>query len=335
MTAGAPRISVILPVFNGKGYLRQALDSVASQTLPPCELVVVDDGSTDGSLDLLTGWDPPFPLRVLRQENQGQSAARNRAAEIAAGDYLAFLDQDDIWHPSHLEELAAPCVDDPSLGWVYSDFDEIDLAGHLVTRGFLREHHVPNPKGSIVQCVARDLMVLPSASLLRRVAFEAAAGFDESLSGYEDDDLFVRIFRLGWGHAFLPRPLVRFRIHGASSSATRRFFESRVRYAAKLAAQFPDDARMRRYYMRDVVAPRFFQTSLDDYMRACADGDWDLARFALRVLNHFGRLRRPSVRLRWKLLCAQQPHLFRLLVKLNDLLPASARFMHNPSVTLH
>lgn len=330
-----PRISVVLPVFNGRRFLRDAIDSVACQTLPPSELIVVDDGSTDNSLDHLVGYRPGFPVKVLRQANAGQSAARNRAVAAAAGDLLAFLDQDDVWYPAHLEALAAALSADPAAGWSYSDFDEIDGDGNLVTRGFLRAYAVGNPKRSVVDCLAGDLMVLPSASLLRRAAFAAVAGFDERLSGYEDDDLFVRIFRSGWGHAFLDRSLVKFRIHPVSSSSSRRFFESRVAFAAKLASLFPDDSRMRRYYLRDLIAPRFFQTSLDDYVRACAQRDWDQARCALGVLNHFAGLRHAGLWLHCKMLCIQEPRLFRMLVMVNDHLPDRARFVHNPGVRLH
>ncbi|HEY4590097.1 MAG TPA: glycosyltransferase, partial [Thermoanaerobaculia bacterium] len=91
-----PRISAILPVFNGRRFLPDAVRSVLAQTLPPCELIVVDDGSTDSSLEALENLPPaPFPVRVLRQANAGQSAARNAAAREATGEYLAFLDQDD------------------------------------------------------------------------------------------------------------------------------------------------------------------------------------------------------------------------------------------------
>jgi len=101
------RVSAILPVWNGRRFLRDAVRSVAAQTLPPGELIVVDDGSTDGSLAELEGLPPaPFPVRVLRQENAGQSAARNLAARQAEGEYLAFLDQDDQWHPQHLEQVS-------------------------------------------------------------------------------------------------------------------------------------------------------------------------------------------------------------------------------------
>jgi len=331
-----PRVSAILPVFNGRRFLLGAVRSVLAQSLLPCELIVVDDGSTDGSLEELAGLPPaPFPVRVLRQANAGQSAARNAAARQAEGEFLAFLDQDDHWHPRHLEELVAPLVDDPSVGWVYSDFDEIDLDGNLVTRSFIHVQGVRHPKRTIFDCVVGDLMVLPSASVVRRTAFEQAGGFDETLCGYEDDDLFVRFFRLGWDHVFLDRPLLRFRVHATGSSTSPRFMESRLRYAEKLIAILPDNSRMFRYYVRDAIAPRFFLTTLDDYVRACSARDWEGAQLALRMVNHFAALRRRSLRLRWKLFWIQRPRLFRSLIVLNDRLPYRARFIRNPNVTLH
>ena len=330
-----PRISAILPVFNGRRFLLGAVRSVLAQSLPPCELIVVDDGSTDGSLEELDNLPPaPFPVRVLRQANAGQSAARNAAAREATGEYLAFLDQDDAWYPRHLEELVAPLAADPAVGWAYCDFDEMDLDGHLVTRAFMRAQGVEHPKRTIYDCVSGDLMVLPSASVMRRDAFEQADGFDESLCGYEDDDLFVRFFRLGWDHVFVDRPLLRFRIHAASSSTSSRFLDSRARYAAKLAAILPDDSRMLRYYVSEAIAPRFFLTSLDDYVRACSARDWEGARLALGSVNHFAALRRRSQLLRWKLLWIQRPRLFRLLLAFNDRLPYRTRFIRNPTVTL-
>jgi glycosyltransferase involved in cell wall biosynthesis len=328
-------VSAILPVFNGRRFLRAAVQSVLAQSLPPCELIIVDDGSTDDSLAEVESLPPaPFPIRVLHQTNSGQSAARNLASRQAQGEYLAFLDQDDRWYPQHLEMLVAPLAANNAVGWTYCDFDEMDLDGNLVTRSFMRAAGLSHPKRTIFECVANDLMVLPSASVMRRSAFEQAGGFDESLCGYEDDDLFVRVFRLGWEHVFVESALVRFRVHSNGSSASRTFIESRMRYAAKLVAILPDDPRMLRYYVSDAIAPRFFQTSLDDYVRACSARDWDLAKTALEVVNHFGGMRRPSLRLRWKLSWIQRPRLFRALIALNERLPYRTRFIHNPTVTL-
>jgi glycosyltransferase involved in cell wall biosynthesis len=330
-----PAITAILPVFNGRAFLLEAVRSVLAQTLPPVELIVIDDGSVDGSIEELAKvTDAPVPIRVLHQSNRGQSAARNLAAREARGEYLAFLDQDDRWYPQHLELLVAPLEANAAAGWSYCDFDEMDLGGNLVTRSFMRSLGLSHPKQTILECVAADLMVLPSASVLRRTSFEEAGGFDEMLSGYEDDDLFVRIFRLGWEHAFVTTPLVRFRIHASGSSASAAFLRSRMRYAAKLEAILPDDPRMLRYYSADAIAPRFFLTTLDDYVRACSARDWPGATAILEVVNHFARKRRSSLRLRWKLLWIQRPRLFRFLIALNERLPYRARFIRNPTLRL-
>ncbi|HKR65150.1 MAG TPA: glycosyltransferase family A protein [Thermoanaerobaculia bacterium] len=330
-----PRVTAILPVFNGRAFVREAVQSVIAQTLRPVELIVVDDGSTDGSLDALeTLTNVPFPIRILRQTNRGQSAARNLAAKQAEGEYLAFLDQDDRWYPQHLELLVAPLVDNMAAGWSYSDFDEMDHGGNVVTRSFLRTSGLRHPKNTIFECISGDVMVIPSASVLRRTAFEESGGFDETLSGYEDDDLFVRFFRLGWENVFVAMPLVRFRIHPNGSSGSRRFLESRMRYAAKLEAMLPDDPRMLRYYGADAIAPRFFFTTLDDYVRACSAREWDEARSILNVVNHFGQRRRPSLRRSWKLFWIQNPRVFRFLIAFNDRLPYRVRFIRNPTLRL-
>ena len=332
--AGPPAVAVVLPVYNGRRFLRVALDGVLAQTLRPAELVVVDDGSADGSAEVLAGFTAPFPVRLVHQANGGQSSARNRGIRESSAELVAFLDQDDRWYPDHLAVLTAALTAHPAIGWAYGDFDEIDGAGGLVTREFLREHAVPHPKTTLTACITRDLMVLPSASVVRRAALEEVGGFDESLSGYEDDDLFVRVFRAGWRHAFVPGATLAFRIHGDSSSADARFLASRRRYADKLVAALPDDGRMRRYYAREHVAPRFFETCLDDYVRACSRRDWATARLAREGLEHFAAMRRPGLLLRWKLLWSRSPRLFRGLVRLNDALPRPLRFVRHPGVTL-
>lgn len=327
-------VSVVLPVYNGARHLSEALESVRRQTAPPTELVVVNDGSTDASAAILAGFSASFAVRLFHQANAGQSAARNRGIREGTGDLVAFLDQDDRWEDDHLEVLAARLAQDARIGWAYSDFDEIDEDGQVVTRGFLAHHGVQHPKSSIHDCVSRDLMVIPSASVLRRAALAEVGGFDEELCGYEDDDLFVRLFRAGWRHAYVGEPSVRFRVHGQSSSASQRFLDSRLRYAAKLAAALPDDPRMQRYYRRDAIAPRFFETCLDDYVRACSARDWEAAARVLPALEHFAGERRPSTRLRWKMLGTRSPRLFRQLMRLNDALPRRFRFVRHPGVTL-
>src|SRR6185369_11298479 len=99
-------------------------------------------------------------------------------------------------------------------------------------------------------------------------------------------------------------------------------------------AILPDDSRMFRYYVSNAIAPRFFLTSLDDYVRACSARDWEGARRALATVNHFAALRRPSLRLRCKLFWIQRPRLFRFLLAFNDRPPHWTKLNRNPTITL-
>lgn len=326
------RVSAILPVFNGGHHLRHAVTSVVAQTEPPEELIVVDDGSSDGCTDFLHGVSAPFPIRMVRQANAGQSAARNRGARIARGGLLAFLDQDDAWHPRHLAVLRSSFLTDPTVGWSYSDFDEVDARGNIVTHSYLRDREVEHPRSTLAACLASDLMVIPSATLIRRQAFDALGGFDETLQGYEDDDLYVRTFRAGWRFTFHPEALVRYRVHGAGSSADTSFAVSRQRFAEKLEAMIPDDPHTNRHYFRDQIAPRFFQASLDDYVRATSARDWSRARTAFRSMRHFGMRRRHPPR--WKLAVVRNPRIFRWLLRVHDHAPRALRLTDNPLLQL-
>ncbi|TWT89734.1 putative glycosyltransferase EpsJ [Pseudobythopirellula maris] len=97
-----PKVSVVIPCYNGEAYLREAIDSALEQAHEPLEVIVVDDGSTDGSAAIADSYGPP--VRVLRQENQGESVARNRGIDESQGEWVAFLDADDVWRPSKLAE---------------------------------------------------------------------------------------------------------------------------------------------------------------------------------------------------------------------------------------
>jgi glycosyltransferase involved in cell wall biosynthesis len=327
-------VSAIIPLYNGRHYLRSAVESVTHQTEPPDELIIIDDGSTDGGTDVLDGLQAPFPIRVVHQDNAGQSAARNAGVRSSTGDLIAFLDQDDLWHPRHLALLCPPLLEDPAVGWSYSDFDEIDSDGRTVTLSFLREHQVDHPKRTLVACLANDLMVLPSASVVRRQTFDALVGFDETLQGYEDDDLYIRAFRSGWRLAFVDQSLTCFRVHDFSSSATGRFLESRLRFSAKLTQGVLDDRRLNRYYGRDVVAPRFFRSSLDDYVRAVSEEDWEYAERAFAALTHFASMTRDRSTLRWKLAVIRDPRRFRRILRAHDALPSPLRLTRNPTLRL-
>ena len=287
-----PTVSVIMPVYNGARFLRESIGSVIAQTLRPKELFVVDDGSTDGSQELLDRIDTPFPMHVLHQKNRRQSAARNLAASKATGDYLAFIDHDDNWYPRHLENLIEPMEADERLGWTYSDIDEIDTDGKLVTLRVLRglNPHVNHPKTCLLNMLAADMFIFPSAAVVRRTAFEQVGGFDDRLAGYEDDDLFLRLFRAGWLNEFLPDSQVRYRRHPGSSTYSERMWISREVYSSKLIEAFPDDPELVRYYVRDLIAPRFYTCAKAEYFRHFPHRRFEQCGKSLDLMRRFAGL---------------------------------------------
>lgn len=300
-----PGITAIIPLYNGAAFIEEALRSIFDQTLPPSEIIVVNDGSTDdgAGVAIVERLAKTHPVTLIHKPNGGQSSARNLGAQRAKTELFALLDQDDVWYPNHLEELVKPFLSpaSPAIGWVYANLDEIDEFGHLVARSYLSSIGVPHPKRHIFDCIRQDMFILPSASLINREAFLSLGGFDERLCGYEDDDLFMRMFRSGFDNVYLDRSLSKWRIYPGSTSYSFRMARSRGIYTRKLLEMFPDDEKRSRYYARDLIVPRFFEHAIREYEVAVKLGDPDaiestwnevlfLARYdansATRLLTH-------------------------------------------------
>lgn len=336
MNGEGSSVSVVMPLHNGRAYVEQSLRSILDQSVLPQEIIVVDDGSTDGAAEVVESFASPVPIKVVRRPGRGQSAARNVGVGLASGELVAFLDQDDEWRREHLESLVGAISKKPEIGWAYTDFDEMDAEGRTVTHSFMHEHRLVHPKTSLAACIAADLMVLPSASILRRSAFVDVGGFDERLSGYEDDDLFVRMFRADWRHVFVPKPLTRFRIsaNGGSSSTTLRFLESRMTYLEKLIASVADDDRLNRYWVRDLVLPRFFVTTVDDYARELSRSRWGEAARAAEVSQQLAAMMPPRLRRRVEVAIMARPKLCRPALQALDRMPRRVQRLVNPALRL-
>ena len=289
-------VVVVIPLYNGARFIADALRSVLFQTRQPDEIVVVDDGSTDESVSIATsiaGHVPSF--RLVAKPNGGQSSARNLGVDVSDSSLIALLHQDDIWHPRHIEKLAEPFEVDGSegLGWAYSNDDEIDTNGRLVARAFLDVTN--HPKKDIYQCIREDMFILPGSSVISREVFDAVGGFDHNLIGYEDDDFFLRAFRAGFRSEFIDEPLTKWRIHTTSTSFTPRMSQSRLLFARKLIAEFPDIPERRIYLSRDLIAPRFVNGSLSiiyDCARLARPQHLKFAKIALYELIPYLRPRR-------------------------------------------
>jgi len=279
-------IVAIIALYNGARYIEQTLRSVLRQSLPPSEIIVVNDGSTDdgAGVAIVERMALTHPITLLHKPNGGQSSARNLGVQRSTSVLIAFLDQDDIWYENHLAELAKPFAkpSEPPLGWAYSNLDEIDENGFLICRSFLSTIGVEHPKRHIFDCIRQDMFILPSAALISREAFETIGGFDERLCGYEDDDLFLRMFRAGYHNTYLKRALSQWRIYTGSTSYSYRMALSRNIYTRKLLQMFPNDIQRVRYYIRDLIAPRFFGPALKEYDlalerddKAASDAAWE------------------------------------------------------------
>lgn len=187
-TANRPLISVIMPCFNAEPYLREAVDCVLNQTYPNVELIVVDDGSTDRSGEILASYGSR--IKVLQQANQGPYPARNFGASHASGTFIAFLDADDWWSLDCLEKLHAALESDPSCAVAYCGWQNIGLAGG---RG---APYVP-PDYELEDKAVRFLRAAAPwpihAALVRRRVFDEVGGFDVHMPTCMDYDLWLKI----------------------------------------------------------------------------------------------------------------------------------------------
>ena len=138
------------------------------------------------------------------------------------------------------------------------------------------------------------MYVLPSASLISRDAFEFIGGFDERLRGYEDDDLFIRLFHAGFTNRFVKKPLSGWRIHGGSTSYSPIMARSAMIYAEKLMNTFPDDVSRSRFYRRDLLTPRFTRAAIENYRFAVQSQDQE------RVDKAFADIDRLVPYMRWR-----------------------------------
>jgi len=206
-------VSVIIPAFNAERYLRETLDSVLAQTWPACEVIVVDDGSTDSTPAILSEY--AGRIRVLRQDNQGSATARNTAVSAASGAWIAFIDADDVWLPGKLTRQMQHCG-----RYAISHTDSVCF-GDGLPREVLRSAVTTPYAGRVLKQLLVTNFISNSTVMMRRDVFLQYGGLNESLPGVEDWSLWLRVcadYELG----YLPEPLVRYRIHRQSKSMNTR-----------------------------------------------------------------------------------------------------------------
>ena len=193
--------------------------------------------------------------------------------------HIALLDQDDVWYPHHIEVLKAPFLDDPETGLVYGNLDRVDEAGRILYRNFLDRLNSPQPKRTLWDCLSCDMYILPSASIFSKAEFNRVGGFDERLSGFEDDDLFLRMFVAGVKFIYIKDVSVaQWTLNPNSTSFSPRMAKSRMIYFKKLLESYPE-------FAQDPIAPRFFPSACGALIRCLK------ARDTVGSLQHLADLR--------------------------------------------
>lgn len=246
-----PKVTVVIPVYNGERYIRETLESVFAQTFCDYEILCVNDGSTDGSAALLKIYGEQ--VRVVHQENAGQSAARNTGVALARGGYIAFLDQDDWWYPSKLEQQVAVLAAAPDVVLVHCNYDRVDPEGRMLQSGAAlveRASALASPLGILIG----EALIFPSAMLVRRDAFQRIGGFYSELRGFEDFDLIARLKPQG-RFVLLNESGMAYRLHGGGFSRAGgvEIIRSRERFLIRMRDLYVGD-QAKEALIKDMLA---------------------------------------------------------------------------------
>ena len=205
-----PLVSVVIPTHNRSAYVCQAIESALGQTYSPLEVIVVDNASTDGTREIVAKRFGT-KLSYVEEEKKGPSAARNRGIAQAEGDYIAFLDSDDLWLPDKIASQVRKMSRSPKAGFCYTKCEVVDSAG--LRTGTTYGHSERGKSGDNFRMILfRGPVVLPSV-MVRREALTTAGRFDEAIDIGEDTALLLRL-ALYFPAVYLPETLTLVRQHG-------------------------------------------------------------------------------------------------------------------------
>jgi glycosyltransferase involved in cell wall biosynthesis len=259
-----PLFSIITPMYNVADVVGSAIRSAQAQTLGDFELIALDDGSTDGSADLVREIGHGDPrIRVEAQPNAGANAARNRAMAMARGRYITFLDSDDLKLPTYLETVHAALEANPTAGLAFTDSYILDDA----TRRFYRRTFIeacgpydppPRDRVEFLEKLLEICFIPFSATTLRRSVIEEIGGFDARLAGTDDYELWLRVLARGHGAVRAPGTLAVMRRRTGQISGDLPTMWRNLRQAYLLVAEefeVPESVRLRARRRADQLIP--------------------------------------------------------------------------------
>ncbi len=207
-------VSIVIPTYNRADYLPEALSSALSQTYPHCEIVVVDDGSTDNTQEVLAKYKSEYPdkITIITQENKGVSAALNSAIKHSKGEYISWLSSDDAYHPDKVWENIKVLANKPQLGWVYGDFFYMTAQSQLKDRANV----TPLENATFVDDMFKGNPIHGCSVMFRKSVLDKTDYFDESLGGkigYGADGALWHKMGYHFEFEFIPKALVYYRLH--------------------------------------------------------------------------------------------------------------------------
>jgi len=227
-----PLVSVVIPVYNGEQFIAECLESVYNQTYRPLEIIIVDDGSNDNSIDVMN--QIPIEKKIIQQKNGDVSRARNVGVNNATGEFVAFMDQDDIWLPQKVEQQVQIFRQNLNVDLVFTDLIKLFPNG--------KQHHAKDKHKialfltdeNLFATLSRKNVLMPSAVMIRKSSFIAAGSFDESFKTCGDYELWLRMAALGMKFRYVPEPLILYRYHEkCSSKQTKTMFYDRLHAVKK------------------------------------------------------------------------------------------------------
>jgi glycosyltransferase involved in cell wall biosynthesis len=204
-----PQVSVVIPTFNRANLLPTAIRSVLDQTFQDFEILLVDDGSSDSTPDIVKGFDDARLQYIRHAEPRGGAAARNTGILHSSGEYVAFLDDDDEWYPHKLSrQMEVMLRSEPKVAAVYTGYVVVERG-----TGRICERMTPNSKGNLsAELLARNPIGGTSCMLVRKKCLEKVGLFDENLPSFQDRDLWIRISR-EFHFDYVAEPLLNYYVH--------------------------------------------------------------------------------------------------------------------------
>jgi glycosyltransferase involved in cell wall biosynthesis len=276
-------VSAVIPVHNGAAYVAEAIESVLAQTYRPLECLVIDDGSTDATAEVVGRF---AGVAYVRLDHGGQSRARNRGTQLARGELIAFLDHDDVWLPEKLEHQVAAFRRKPEATMVLCAMEVVDESGHLLGINRLVIHEPQELISAMVTFNGTDVPGCNQAAVVRRDWLLDNGGYDPILSISGDWDLLLRTL-LGGSLAYVDEPLVRYRVRESGLHRNATVMERDMRYAFAKAFADPRLPRAVRGRRRHAYA-RLYRMVAGSY-RDIGDRN-GMARAIAQALRHEPRL---------------------------------------------